>query len=238
MWLRIALAGYRFKCTDEILSYYRRHGTNTTSNIRLLRSGWLEVLRRIYSVYQLPAGVAGRQPKAYRDAYAFFAREELACGDSAAAADDLALLFRTEREAVRAIETYYELDCATQPPWYRGTSSLIDPQRISEPMLDVVSHALSTGDQKLISREERSRAIGLAWLALGSVAYNHVEDLRVCRRFLVRALRSSPRLLANSRLARLSLRACAGRRMVERAKELRAFLMHILAPDTRRLGLP
>lgn len=65
MWLRIALAGYRFHCVQEILGSYRMVGTSMQSNIKREEEGHLRLLGKLYSQPNLPPELLAVRDEAY-----------------------------------------------------------------------------------------------------------------------------------------------------------------------------
>ena len=65
MWLRIAQAGYRFACVQEVLGAYRIQRDSMMSDVAKLERGMLAVLEKVFSDPQLPADVAALKEQAH-----------------------------------------------------------------------------------------------------------------------------------------------------------------------------
>jgi len=65
MWLRIAQAGYRFACVQELLGAYRIHRKSMMSDVAKLEQGMFAVLEKVFSNPQLPADVAAVKEQAH-----------------------------------------------------------------------------------------------------------------------------------------------------------------------------
>ena len=67
MWLRIAQAGYRFACVQEILGVYRVHQQSMMSDVAKLERGVFAVLERAFSNSNVPAEAVAVKDQIYGD---------------------------------------------------------------------------------------------------------------------------------------------------------------------------
>lgn len=65
MWLRIARAGHRFGCVQELLGAYRMHRNSMMCDVTTLERGMFAVLEKVFSDPCLPADVAALKDQAY-----------------------------------------------------------------------------------------------------------------------------------------------------------------------------
>ncbi len=73
MWIRIAYAGYEVACVQSLITQYRVHTTNASSNIKKSISKDIEVLTKFYSNPSLEADIVAYKPVVYGYTYLIFA---------------------------------------------------------------------------------------------------------------------------------------------------------------------
>lgn len=115
------------------------------------------------------------------------------------------------------LDLFYDLALGSQPPGHRGTSYQLD---LENNAMHILSLLETVFDSTSGLAPLRRRAYGMAYFALGLVAYNTGQRV-LCRDFLLKALCYQPDLWFDSRLAGNLVKSFVSRHVLEKAKGFR-----------------
>jgi len=226
MWLRIS-AQFPFGGSSRVLALYRMHGNNMTADLSRMQESHHRVVAKHFGPDDGdPALWSPDKQRAYAGIYLWQSLALYQRHDEANAFPFLKRAFFASPELTASLDTFYMLGCADQPPGYVGDLETLDLERNSTRLLGVLGEIFSdpTVPERLLAR--KSNCYGLAYLALGILAYRK-RDLKRARRSLMQAVRYQPGLAFDSRWSAPFAKSFAGTRLLHSwtaRKESRRFV--------------
>jgi glycosyltransferase involved in cell wall biosynthesis len=218
LWLRIS-KHYRVRSIDEPLARYRVYPGSMSTHVACMHANRIAVLTKQFGP---PEEDMAGWPIEKRRAYAFAYRTTAISYITQREADEgwgyLLQAAETYPGILTSLDTFYELACGDQPRGLRGQAALLDLEANGAEMLrrlGALFAAASRGSQGV-----RGAAYGNAYLALAMLS-DQAGDWAGARRYLLRAIRTCPRLSATRGVVRRLLKLCLGKRVVRAVRSLR-----------------
>ncbi len=170
LWLRIALAGWRWGCVQEPLGQYRILPDSTMADVARTERLDMAILDRVFADPRLPAAARANRHEAYFNQRFWLATRYYTIGDWEAAGRNLREAFRWKPEL---------LDEADELVAYFGGAAM-DP-RVDDPLrfVDGVLAHLPPEAAVVVALSERLRSHVALRLALRAYAHGAVAEGRV-----------------------------------------------------------
>lgn len=210
LWLRTS-EGHVMRGLAEPLALYRVYPDSMSTNVARMQANRMAVLTKRFGS---PDGNPATWSKDKRRAYAF-AHRAAALGYIQQSQPDEGWRFLVQAVSVwpnllERLDTFYELACGDQPRGYRGLAGLLDIESNGAEMLKRLDSLFAEAGPTL--EPMRRRAYGNTYLALGMLS-DQAGRWGAARRYLFRAVRANPHLVASFGVARRLLKLCAGQRL-------------------------
>lgn len=196
MWLRIAQAGYRFACVQELLGAYRIQRDSMMSDVAKLEQGMFVVLEKVFSNPQLPASVTALREQAHGKIRFWISCRYYDAGQWDDARQNLAAALALRPQLLEQPEELSQLVCN-----HALSHRVSDPFQFVTGVLD---HLPACADGL---RRYRSRLLSQIYAGLALRNYG-VGDIAKARHQLAEAIALSSSILAQKDFAGL-LSHCA-----------------------------
>ena len=220
MWIRL-LATYAMVGVAQALVKYRTHGDNMSADLARLEHARHAVVAKHF-------GTDERKNPAHRRAYGGLylssAYAYLERGYNEKARESLQRAFAVYPEMTTDVDTFYQLAVADQPVGSRGVFEHRNLESSATTLLANLDAVFASRSCPAEIEPYRRHAYANAHLALGLLAYGCGKP-KLSRRYLLKALRGQPSLLAERQLLPTLLRTCLGRSLIANLRHHRARLV-------------
>lgn len=213
MWLRIS-EKFLFASEPRVLALYRMHGNNMSRDLNRMLESQLQVARKHFGSGEGdPSNWPETRQRAYAGIYlwqglAYYQRKEPDLGS-----EYVRMALTTNPGITGSLDTFYMLSCAEQPPGYMGYFELADLERDANRVLTMLDTIFADPNTPVTLRSKRQVAYGMAFFALGLVAYGK-RSLGQAREFLTRAVISRPSLLMDKKWILTFIKSLTGNRLL------------------------
>jgi len=187
MWLRIAQAGYRFACVQELLGAYRIQRDSMMSDVAKLEQGMFVVLEKVFSNPQLPASVTALREQAHGKIRFWISCRYYDAGQWDDARQNLAAALALRPQLLEQPEELSQLVCN-----HALSHRVSDPFQFVTGVLD---HLPACADGL---RRYRSRLLSQIYAGLALRNYG-VGDIAKARHQLAEAIALSSSILAQTK---------------------------------------
>lgn len=207
LWLRLTRQ-YAMDGISELLAYYRIYPGSMSTNAERMQACRLSVLAKHVGPIRVPADqMSDDQRFAYGHAFVSHSLDCLMQHQSDAAWQVLTQAVGLYPPLLEKLEMYYELACGDQTRGYRGTPIGLDLDRNGAAMLAWLDQLFAPSNTALAGY--RRTAYARAYLSL-SILSDAIKRRPAARRFMWRAIKSDPRLLAKVSIVRRCVKLALG----------------------------
>ncbi len=230
MWLKIS-SRFNVLSSTEILTRHRVLPDSMSADTNRQFENRLAVMRKHFGL-EPPrySEWTETQRWAYGHAYLTSTVEFLQSRNQARAYDCLREMAKIYPELLVRFNTYFQLGLCDQPKGYMGDLKNVNTQRNGQILFALLDDLFGEPDLKPKLKGYRRTAYANACFALGTISYGG-RRFRDTRRFLLRAVRETPKLLLNHTLVLMFLKSLVGVRFVNWLKLKRQQVMsgHLFA---------
>jgi len=208
MWLRVA-AQFPFAGIANGLALYRMHGNNMSRDLKRMFDSQLQVAHKHFgSADGEPATWSRAQRRAFAGIYLWQATASYQRDDSVRGAEYARRAIVINPDVVHALDTFYALSFADQPPGCVGDVARVNLDQVARRLQEI----LDVTKQPAL-RAYRRAAAAMAFFTLGLIAYGK-RDLGRARGDLMRAAFYRPALIANRQWLMTWFKALLGKRLL------------------------
>jgi tetratricopeptide (TPR) repeat protein len=217
LWLRITANGGVMVSIPEPLARYRVSVASMSTNAGRMHANRMAALSRQFGLPEgNPLSWATEKRRGYAFAYRMAAYGHIAQQEVDEGWRHLQQAVGIEPDLLERLDTFYELALGDQPRGYRGETTQVDIAANGAEMLrrlDILFASASPSVQAL-----KGVAYGNAYLALAMLS-DQAGDWAAARRYMLKAMRFDPHILANRRALRRFAKILTGRRQVKILKQ-------------------
>jgi glycosyltransferase involved in cell wall biosynthesis len=217
MWLRVARE-YRFCGISRPLVKYRIHSGNMSADPDYMLRYQLMVVGKHFGQ---PDGPPDTWPldrqRAYAAVYRYAAQGYYLRGELERSRCYLRRTLEANIALSDSVDLYYELGSADQALGWRPTGGEEALQRNAAFLASALKHVFEAPDRPERLKPRRRRAVGHAYLALGLLAYER-QLLDLVRRYMCKALSTTPALWMDKRVWSRLAKSLLGRRLLDASK--------------------
>lgn len=227
LWLRLLRAGHTFAGIPKPLVRYRIHDDSLSADPTGGQRAVMALAKKHVGVDDGRWNTwSAEKRRLYGGVYRYHAWTSIYYqGDWRAGATYLHRALHIDPSLADDLSLFYELALGSQPLGYRGTPHQLDLAANADAMEILLTHLFRAPVSPSLAALSR-RVRGNAYRAFGLLSY-HTGDFAVSRRYLVRALRTNPRLVQSPDVTRLLLSVVAGKIGGSHLRRLRAaFTQH------------
>ncbi|CAG0981332.1 Glycosyltransferase GlyG [Anaerolineae bacterium] len=209
MWIRV-LTKYPMLGVPQVLVKYRVHSDNMSSNLDQMERAKQAVIVKHFGTEENKSAL---HRIAYGGLYLNSALAHLEAGEVTKGQAFLLRAFNVYPELTTSLDTFYQLAVASQPVGLRGVFENLDLEQSARILLDNLDVVFRSPLLSVKLGRERSRVYGMAYFALGLLAYGK-RSLEPARKFLTRAVLSRPSLLMHKKWILTFLKSLMGNQLL------------------------